>query len=78
MMPRVNLKEAKSSFAKLMRAVEDRGEIIVLCRNGRPVARLVPYAGVPIDHFRRDPRLAGVLTEDPAKPLPEEAWYLAK
>jgi prevent-host-death family protein len=70
----VNMHQAKSSLSQLVQAVEERGEVVVVCRNGRPVARLVPHAGVAIDHFRRDPRLAGVILEDPVAPLPPEAW----
>jgi len=70
----VNIHQAKSSLSQLVQAVEERGEEVVVCRNGRPVARLVPHAGGGIDHFRRDPRLAGVLLEDPVAPLPPDAW----
>ena len=70
----VNMHEAKSSLSQLVQAVEERGEEVVLCRNGRPVARLVPHAGEAVDHFRRDPRRAGVILEDPVAPLPPEAW----
>lgn len=37
----VNVYEAKSQFSKLVARVES-GEEIVIARNGRPVARLVP------------------------------------
>jgi len=70
----VNMHQAKSSLSQLVQAVEERGEEVVLCRNGRPVARLVPHAGAAVDHFRYDPRLAGVILEDPVAPLPPEAW----
>lgn len=71
---RVNMHQAKTSLSQLVQAVEERGETVVVCRNGRPVARLVPHTGELRDHFRRDPRLAGVLLEDPTAPLPPEAW----
>lgn len=70
----VNMHEAKTSLSQLVQAVEERGETVVVCRNGRPVARLVPHAGAAIDHFRREPRLAGEFIEDPVAPLPSEAW----
>jgi prevent-host-death family protein len=71
---KVNMHQAKTSLSRLVQAVEERGETVVVCRNGRPVARLVPHTGESLDHFRRDPRLAGVLMEDPVTPLPPEAW----
>lgn len=39
----VNVYEAKSHFSQLLARVE-AGEEIVIARNGRPVARLVPIA----------------------------------
>lgn len=40
----VNMLEAKSSLSKLVEAVESGAEAeIVIARNGKPVARLVPY-----------------------------------
>jgi prevent-host-death family protein len=43
MVTRVNVLEAKSSLSKLLAAAE-RGDIVEICRSGRPVARLVPVA----------------------------------
>ncbi len=36
----VNVHEAKTNLSKLLEAVE-RGETVVICRNGKPVAKLV-------------------------------------
>jgi len=42
-MPQVNMLEAKTNLSKLVEAVESGAEKeIILARNGRPVARLVP------------------------------------
>ena len=39
----VNILEAKTSLSRLVAAIEDRQESeIIIARNGRPVARLVP------------------------------------
>ena len=48
MMSTVNMLEAKTSLSKLVDAVE-RGEAreIIIARNGRPAARLVPYHAQP-------------------------------
>ena len=48
----VNVHEAKTHLSRLLEQVE-AGEEITLCRAGRPVARLVPYAA------RREPRQPG-------------------
>lgn len=42
----VNVYDAKSRFSQLLNRVE-AGEEIVIARNGRPVARLVPLASRP-------------------------------
>ena len=40
----ITLRDANQSFARCVRAAE-AGEELVITRNGRPVARLVPVAG---------------------------------
>jgi len=45
-MPTINMLEAKSSLSRLVEAVESgRQAEVVIARHGRPVARLVAYAG---------------------------------
>lgn len=47
-MPSVNMLEAKSSLSRLVEAIEKGEEReIVIARNGRPVARLVPMDTAP-------------------------------
>ena len=42
-MPTINMLEAKSSLSRLVEAVETGAEAeIIIARNGRPAARLVP------------------------------------
>jgi len=44
-MPPVNMLEAKSTLSRLVEAVESGNEPeIIIARNGRPAARLVPIA----------------------------------
>lgn len=70
----VNTHEAKTTLSSLLAAVEEEGENVIICRNGKPVARLVPLGAGRIDHFRSDPQLAGKFLEDPVAGVPEEAW----
>lgn len=42
----INVHEAKTRFSELLRRVEG-GEEIVLARDGKPVARLVPLGAEP-------------------------------
>ena len=47
-MPVVNMLEAKTKLSRLVEAVESGAESeIVIARNGKPAARLVPIAAVP-------------------------------
>jgi prevent-host-death family protein len=42
-MKTVNVHEAKTNFSGLLARVEESCEAIVICRNGEPVADLVPH-----------------------------------
>jgi prevent-host-death family protein len=39
-MKTVNMHEAKSRLSELVKAVEERNEVVVLCRDGREVAEI--------------------------------------
>lgn len=48
-MPSVNMLQAKSSLSRLVEAIEQGQEReIVIARNGRPAAKLVPIDTVPV------------------------------
>ena len=42
-MKSVNVHDAKTHFSSLLARVEQKSECIVICRNGEPVANLVPH-----------------------------------
>jgi antitoxin (DNA-binding transcriptional repressor) of toxin-antitoxin stability system len=59
----------------LVAAVEEKGERIVVCRNGRPVADLVPHVPAAVWTLDPDPSLAGALfLGEPAAPLEPGDW----
>src|SRR5881397_468611 len=76
-MIRVNMHEAKTRLSELVKAVEERNETVVLCRDGREVAEI---------RRRVKRRAARNLTPDPrfrvefapgyrpTEPLAEEEW----
>jgi prevent-host-death family protein len=74
----VNMHEAKTRLSALVKAVEELGEIVILQRAGKPVARILPAE--PAGSIRRDltpdPRFAVQLAAgyDPAEPLAEDEW----
>lgn len=58
-MPIVNMLTAKSNLSRLVKAVEDGAEAeIIIARNGKPAARIVPIAPKK-DTSRRLGRLDG-------------------
>jgi len=73
----VNMHEAKTRLSELVKAVEERNETVVLCRDGREVAEI---------RRRVKRRLARTLTPDPrfrvaftpgyrpTEPLSEDEW----
>ena len=70
----VNTHEAKSKLSSLLKAVEEQGEWVRICRNGQPIADLRPVRRVS-DPLVQDPRLAGVeFRDDPMAPLAEDEW----
>ena len=68
-MKSVNIHEAKTHLSRLLELVE-LGEPVVIARNGRPIARIVPYKA----ETRRPGRLKGKIRigDDFDAPLPEE------
>jgi antitoxin (DNA-binding transcriptional repressor) of toxin-antitoxin stability system len=75
----VNMHAAKTRLSELVRAVEEDGETVILCRAGRMVAEIRPYkisGRRPKRNMDPDPRLAVTLAPgyDPAEPLTPEEW----
>lgn len=77
----VNIHEAKTNLSALVRAVEERGETVILQRHGKPVAEIHPYcsrgdAGGLTRELAPDPELMPRLAEgyDPTEPLAADEW----
>ncbi|MDZ4694844.1 MAG: type II toxin-antitoxin system Phd/YefM family antitoxin [Deltaproteobacteria bacterium] len=77
-MKAVNTHEAKTRLSALLAEVENSGEIVLICRHGRPIAELRPHVqhgNVGADN----PRLFPVgFIEDPSSPLPGAAFSARK
>ena len=69
-MSTVNVHDAKTNLSKLLAEVERGGEVVI-ARNGKPVARLVPVA---ISAARKPGAWKGKVSygDDLADPLPAE------
>jgi prevent-host-death family protein len=73
-MKKVNTHEAKTQLSALLAEVEERGQTIVICRAGKPVAELRRYV-TPRDPFRRSAELSRIrFHSDPVAPLDASDW----
>ena len=61
-MPIVNMHEAKTHLAELVRRVL-RGEVVIIARAGRPLAQLIPLGGLAMTSRLGRPRRVVVLDE---------------
>ncbi len=72
-MKSVNVHEAKTNFSSLLAKLEADREPIVICRNGEPVADLVPHKRV--NRTKVHPELGRIkIGYDPVGPLAEDEW----
>jgi prevent-host-death family protein len=72
-MKTVNVHEAKTNFSSLLATVEDSSESFVICRNGTPVADLVPHRQV--NRIKTHPVLGKIkIKYDPTEPVSEKEW----
>ena len=72
-MKTVNVHEAKTTFSSLLAKVEENSESIVICRNGEPVADLVPHKRV--SRIKTHPVLGKIkIGYDPVEALSKDEW----
>jgi len=72
-MRRVNVHEAKTGLSGLLAEIERHGKPIVICRNGTPVADLVPHREQV--SMAPDKKLGAIeITYDPIEEASEEDW----
>jgi prevent-host-death family protein len=69
----VNVHEAKTRLSSLLAEIEESGETILICRNGKPVANLVPHR--KRDRLKRHPVMSRIqIHYNPIEPLAEDEW----
>ena len=72
-MKTVNVHEAKTNFSSLLATVEDSSESFVICRNGEPVADLVPHRRA--SRIKPHPVLRRIKIQyDPVESVSEKEW----
>jgi prevent-host-death family protein len=69
----LNIHDAKTQFSSLVAEVEGKGERIVICRHGVPVADLVAHQASRVT--KKSAKLGGIKFHyDPTEPLSEGEW----
>jgi antitoxin (DNA-binding transcriptional repressor) of toxin-antitoxin stability system len=72
-MKTINVRDFKTNFSSLLAGLEANGETIVICRNGRPVADLVPHRQA--SRIKTHPVLGKIKIDyDPVEPLSADEW----
>ncbi|NBV25628.1 MAG: type II toxin-antitoxin system prevent-host-death family antitoxin [Proteobacteria bacterium] len=72
-MTTVNVHEAKTNFSSLLARLETNGQPIVICRNGTPVADLVPHRRG--SRIKPHPALSKIkIAYDAVAPLADDEW----
>ena len=70
----VNTHEAKSRLSMLLREVEEHGQLVRVCRNGKPIAELRPLP-ITLDPLAPHPELAALhVADDAFSPLTDDEW----
>ena len=72
----VNTHEAKTNLSALLLAVEERGEVVLICRNGKPIAEMTAATHRHPNRIDPDPALKVAFAPgyDPTEPLAEDEW----
>lgn len=69
-----NIHEAKTKLSWFISEVESHHEVVRICRNGKPVAELVPISQ-NVDPLVQHQELLGVqIKYDPTAPLSKDEW----
>jgi len=70
----VNTHEAKTKLSELLLKVENEEEVVIICRNGKPIAEMRSWkkAKNPLQQSSELKKV--VFKEDPALPLDEGDW----
>ena len=69
----VNVHEAKTKLSALLAEIERTGEKVLICRNGKPIADLLPHR--KRNRLEPHPLMGQIrINYDPAEPLSEDEW----
>ena len=69
----VNIHEAKTKLSALLAEVEEKGEKVLICRHGKPIADLVPHR--KSSRLEPHPVMRQIRIDyDPTEPLAKDEW----
>ena len=69
----VNIHEAKTNLSALLAKIEKTGEEVLICRNGTPIADLLPHKCK--NRLQPHAIMSKIkLDYDPTEPLSEDEW----
>ena len=72
-MQQLNIHEAKTNLSAVLMAVEQEGETFLICRNGKPIAELVPHK--KINRLAYHPSMSAIqINYDPVEDISHEEW----
>lgn len=72
-MKKVNVHEAKTKLSALLAEIEKTGEKVLICRNGEPIADLLPHR--KRNRLEPHPVMGKIgIHYDPVEPLSEDEW----
>jgi prevent-host-death family protein len=72
-MKTLKVHEAKTRLSSVLSEVETKGETFLICRNGRPIAELVPHRKK--SRLVRHPVFGRIrIGYDPTEPLSSDEW----
>ena len=72
-MKMINVNEARADLSNLLDSVKNSGASFIICRNGKPVAKLVPHKRA--SRTEPHPTLSKIkIGYDPVEPLSGDEW----
>ena len=74
---RINIHEAKTRLSSVLMEIEKSGNSFIICRNGKPVAKLSPFLDTKGNRLGKHPVMGNIqVNYDPTEELSEEEWGL--
>jgi antitoxin (DNA-binding transcriptional repressor) of toxin-antitoxin stability system len=71
----INIHEAKTRLSSVLMDIEKTGNSFIICRNGKPVAKLSPYTDHRGERLGKHPTMSNIqIKYDPTEDLSEEEW----